>query len=431
MNTDTSQQHPNVADVDDAIAQYLRARESGRQIDPEAFIGQYPQFADGLREFFRDDHRVARALQAYTPAAAADEALTLGDDGATPDASPPQRTFGDFELLEEIGRGGMGIVYKARQISLGRTVAIKMILSGQFASPEEVRRFEVEARNAATLEHPNIVPVYEVGCVGAQHYFTMRFVEGGSLARQVDRFTRDPRAAAKLVATVARAVHHAHRHGILHRDLKPANILLDPDGQPQVTDFGLARRLEDDARLTMSGERVGSPRYMSPEQARGERAVTTAADVYGLGATLYELLTGRPPFTSHSMGEVLREVRETDPPRPRAVRPKIHRDLETICLKCVEKDPGRRYASAQALAEDLERWLRHEPIDARPAGAVLRLRRWTRRHPGVTSVIGILALALVVVTALMYRNGRLAKDRQNAIETQQLAIQTLAEVNER
>jgi ABC-type phosphate/phosphonate transport system substrate-binding protein/tRNA A-37 threonylcarbamoyl transferase component Bud32 len=425
MKTDSSGRDGG---ADEAIAQFLLARETGQPVDSQSLLRRYPQFADELHEFFRDDHHLANVLRPSTPATPSTEARTIAGDESPPADSPGRRAFGDFELLEEIGRGGMGIVYKARQSSVGRIVAIKMILSGRFASAAEVRRFEVEARNAANLEHPNIVPVHEIGCVAGQHYFTMRLVEGGSLAGSKGRFTRDPRAAAKLVATVARAVHYAHQHGILHRDLKPSNILLDDHDQPQVTDFGLARRLQDDSRLTMSGDQVGSPQYMSPEQARGERAVTTATDVYGLGATLYELLTGRAPFTSASRDEVLRHVREVDPPRPSAIGPKIDRDLETICLKCLEKEPARRYPTAEALAQDLERWLRHEPIEARPAGAILRLRRWIRRHPAVTTVISVLIIALIVVTALMRRYTVVAEDRANLIHLQSIMIGELGKV---
>jgi WD40 repeat protein len=260
-----------------------------------------------------------------------------------------------------------------------------------------VARFRAEAEAAANLDHPHIVPIYEVGEHDGQQYYAMRFVEGPSL-------TRRPRAEARqeagLVATVARAVHHAHQHGILHRDLKPSNILVDAAGTPLVADFGLAKRVDAEGSLTESGALVGTPRYMAPEQAAGRKDLTVAADVYSLGVVLYERLTGRTPFTGETALEVLRQVREAEPPRPSSITPGLDRDLETICLKCLEKDPAKRYASAGALAEDLERWLRGEPIQARPVGQTERLWRWCRRNPALVSATGLAAVALVAMTGL-------------------------------
>lgn len=307
------------------------------------------------------------------------------------------RYFGDYAVEGEIARGGMGVVYRARQLSLNRPVALKMILAGQIAGEAEVRRFHAEAEAAAGLDHPNIVPIYEVGEHLGQHYFSMKLIDGGSLSGHVARLTKDPRAAARLMATVARAVHHAHQRGILHRDLKPANILLDSGGVPHVTDFGLARHVASDSGLTRSGAVTGTPSYMAPEQAGGAKtAITTASDVYGLGAILYELLTGRAPFRGESIAETLFQVLDREPVHPRVLKPRVDRDLETICLKCLDKNPRRRYESAEALAEELERWLACEPILARPVGTVERVRKWARRRPAIAAMCA----SLVVVTTI-------------------------------
>jgi tRNA A-37 threonylcarbamoyl transferase component Bud32 len=292
------------------------------------------------------------------------------------------RSFGDYELLAEIARGGMGVVYKARQISLNRIVALKMILAGQLASAAEVQRFHTEAEAIASLDHPHIVPVYEVGEQQGRHYFSMKLIEGGSLREHLPHLVHDPRAAVGLLAEVARGVHHAHQRGLLHRDLKPANILLDKEGNPYVTDFGLARRVEGGSGLTQSGVIVGTPSYMAPEQADGKKGVTTAVDVYALGAILYELLTGRPPFRAETPLETVLQVLEQEPEPPRAVNANVDRDLELICLKCLAKDPQQRYASADALAEDLGHWRMGEPVSVRPPGLATVLRLWLRQSFG-------------------------------------------------
>ena len=277
--------------------------------------------------------------------------------------------LGDYELLEEIGRGGQGVVFRARQKSLNRIVALKVIRLGQWASKVHLRRFRLEAEAAARLEHPGIVPIHEVGERDGSCYFSMKFIEGGQLDQVVRRTPMSIRQAADLIAKVARTVHYAHEHGILHRDIKPGNILLDAKGEPHLTDFGLARLVESESSVTQTLDVLGTPSYMAPEQAVGNNAaVSSVTDVYGIGAVLYQLLTGHPPFAGGTTYETIKLLEDTEPRPPRLLNPKLDRDLSTICLKCLEKDPKRRYSSALALAEDLERWLKHEPISARHTG---------------------------------------------------------------
>jgi len=345
-----------------------------------------------------------------------------GEDVLTPpaDSAAPSlpRQFGDYEVLEELARGGMGVVYRARQTSLHRTVALKMVAAGHLASPTAVQRFKTEAEAAANLEHPNIVPIYEIGELAGQHYFTMKLVEGASLAQRLADFTlarADPPSGHKtaairqqahrlavLLAKVAEAVHYAHQRGILHRDLKPGNILIDQEGQPHLTDFGLAKRIAADSDLTLSGEIMGTPAYMAPEQAAGNvRQITTAADVFSLGAILHQLLTGRVPFSGATPVEVFHAIIHDEPPAPRALNPAVPRDLETICLKCLEKDPAKRFGSARDLADELRRFAHGEPILARPVSRAEKLWRWSRRNPALAgfAVATLLLLLTVVVGA--------------------------------
>jgi serine/threonine protein kinase len=303
--------------------------------------------------------------------------------------------FGDYELLEVVGRGGQGVVFRAHQKSLNRTVALKMISLGSWATEAHLKRFRREAEAAASLEHPGIVPIYEVGERDGSCYFSMRFVEGGQLDQVIKREPMSIRQAAELISKVARTVHYAHEHGILHRDIKPGNILLDAKGEPLLTDFGLARLVEVESTVTRTKEVMGTPSYMAPEQATGNNAaVSSATDVYGLGAVLYQLLTGHPPFAGGTTYETIKLVLDTEPRKPRLLNPKIDRDLSTICLKCLEKDQKRRYPFALALAEDLERWLKHEPILARHTGIFTRGKKWVRRNPArALSAASLIALA--------------------------------------
>src|SRR5438309_109427 len=304
--------------------------------------------------------------------------------------------LGDYQLLEEIGRGGQGVVFRARQKSLNRTVALKVISLGQWASKAHLKRFRLEAEAAARLEHPGIVPIHEVGERDGSCYFSMKFIEGGQLDEVARREPIPIRRAVELMANVARTVHYAHEHGILHRDIKPGNILLDTKGEAHLTDFGLARLVESESSVTHTLDVLGTPSYMAPEQAIGNNAaVSSTTDVYGLGAVLYQLLTSQPPFAGGATYETSKLLLYTEPKKPRLLNPKVDRDISTICLKCLEKDPKRRYASALALGEDLEHWLKREPILARHTGVFARGKKWVQRNP--TSAL--LAASLIALAA--------------------------------
>ena len=306
--------------------------------------------------------------------------------------------FGDYELLEEMGRGGQGIVYRARQKSLNRNVALKIVGLGQWATQRHLKRFHLEAEAAASLDHPCIVPIYEIGERDGSCYFSMKLIEGEPLDKVSESERMSPRQATEVIARLARTLHYAHERGVLHRDIKPGNILIDRKGDPHLTDFGLARLVETESTVTRTTEALGTPSYMAPEQAKGNNTrVTSATDVYGLGAVLYHLLTGHPPFAGGTTYETIRLVLESEPRHPRLWNAKTDRDLATICLKCLEKDPQRRYSTALALAEDLERWLKHEPIQARHITMLARGRKWVRRNPAVA---GLLASLVALATAI-------------------------------
>jgi hypothetical protein len=394
--------------VDQIIADYLAAVDAGQAPDRAALLAAHPDLAGELHAFFADADRIDRlappnqtvAFHEASPA----EAATLAPGEEAGGLRPPLavvRYIGDYELLEEIARGGMGVVYRARQVSLNRTVALKMILAGRLASAADVQRFRTEAEAAANLDHPNIVPIYEVGEHDGQQYFSMGYVEGGGLADKLAAGPLPPREAAALLRPLAEAVQFAHDRGVIHRDLKPSNVLIDAAGRPKVSDFGLAKRVQKADGPTATGDVLGTPAYMPPEQAGGTPAlVGPLADVYALGAVLYACLTGRPPFQAATPLDTLMRVLTDDVVPPRRLNPAVPRDLETVCLKCLEKKPERRYGSAQELADDLGRFLEGEPVVARRAGRLRRAGAWLRKRPWAIS--GIVALGLLLVSCLSY-----------------------------
>jgi hypothetical protein len=379
-------------------AEFLLRQSLGEQPTTEEWLSRFPRWQDRLRDLLKPS--------GPAPESVCGQLATLPEDpGVDPAAAPGMGPAGRaglerYELLGELGRGGMGVVYKARDCVLGRLVALKMIRMGISADPPEVARFHREAQVVARLRHPHIVPLYDFGEHAGQPFFTMAFVGGGSLAEHRDRFAEKPRAAAALTEKLARALHAAHEAGIIHRDLKPANVLLDEAGEPLVSDFGLAKSLPTDAEVTQTGQVIGTPAYMSPEQA-GARAdrLTAASDVWALGVMLYELVAGRRPFLG-SGPQLSRQVQRADPPRPRRLRPGLDRDLESIILKCLEKEPACRYRSAQALADDLRRWLDGMPTVARPAGILGRTWRVVRRHRRASAAAAVVLAGLLFAGAL-------------------------------
>ncbi len=387
---------PEDSHLADLLDEYLRQVQAGVRPDREAFCREHPQLRplldclDSLDQVFpAPPQETVEYVAAHQP---------LLPDGVT-------RQFGSYELLAEIGHGGMGVVYKARQAGLDRLVAVKMILASHIASPEYVRRFQEEARAAAGLRHPHIVHIHEFGQIHGQHFFAMEYVEGASLAERLRQGFMPPEQGAQLLAKVALAVEHLHQHGIVHRDLKPSNILVDAAGEPFVTDFGLAKVFAPGSEITATGAVLGTPSYMSPEQASGQPSlIGPASDIYSLGAMLYELLTGRPPFREENPVETLLQVLNGEPLLPRAVNPRVPRPLEWIAMKCLARNPRDRYASAQALADDLERYRRGEPLEARAPGVVEHAWRWVRREPALASRLATLT-AFLGIDAVIYGRG--------------------------
>ncbi len=420
---------PDAEALADLLLRWQELRAQGRTPSAEELCAGQPELAGALRQRLAALEAMEAALgvgpstQSDPQAAAAEPA----DDG------PPFPELPGYDILGVLNRGGMGVVYKARQVALNRLVAIKMILSGPHAAPEQRARFRAEAEAVARLHHPNVVQIYEVGEHAGQPYFSMEFVDGGSLEQHLTRAVLPARHAARLVEPLARAIHAAHQLGIVHRDLKPANILLEEDrGQrtedrrqrtkdskdggagvsalssvlcplsstPKITDFGLAKRIDQPAGTTRAGAVLGTPSYMAPEQAEGNpQAVGPAVDIYALGAILYEALTGRPPFQGETTFDTLEQVRHREPLPPSRLQPRVPRDLETICLKCLDKDPRRRYASAAALADDLGRFLAGEPVLARPSSVWSHGVKWAKRKPALAALLGVSMLAAVSLLA--------------------------------
>ena len=378
--------------IDEIIADYLQAAETGHIPDQRALLARYPEHAEALALFLETDLKLRQPTVDWTLQTGARE---------RPQTAPPIKTLGQYELLEEVARGGMGIVYKARQTRLNRTVALKMILTGQLAHETEVRRFRAEAEAAAGLEHPGIVPILEIADEEGYHYYTMSYIDGESLAERLARDSLPPDEAAVLMHKVASAVAYAHRQRVLHRDLKPANILIDPNGEPKITDFGLAKSLDGDHDLTATGEILGTLQFMAPEQAAAQHdQVAETADVYSLGAILFRCLTGNPVFAATSHVDLLLQVLEGEPISPRRLAPAVPAELEAICLRCLEKDPKQRYPTAQELTDDLARFLSGEPILATAGTFRNRARRWIRQKPLLAAHIG--ALLLVELFRITY-----------------------------
>ncbi len=412
-------------ELDALIGGYLQAVEAGNALDREEWISQHPGHAERLRAFFADLDRVENAVEPLRR----DNDPTIDFSNTQGNRAQRIRYFGDYELIEEIARGGMGVVYKARQLSLNRTVALKMILKGSLADSNDIARFRAEAEAVANLDHPNIVPIYEIGEHDGMQYFSMRLIDGPPLGR-VPNGT--PREEAARLTSIARAVHFAHQRGVLHRDLKPSNILVGNDGAAYITDFGLAKRLDDaSASLSSTGQLLGTPRYMAPEQASNKKDLSVAADVYSLGVILFERIAGRTPFVGDDVLTLLRQHRETEPPSLSSVKPGVDRDLETIARKCLDKDPVRRYRSAEALADDLDRWMHGKPIEARPVSSTERFVLWCKRNPRYAALAALVVISTLVglgAFVVQYERTVLArKETEKALDVANTARQVAEE----
>ncbi len=388
------------------LSELTDAVQRGEAVDFESVCREHPDLAAELRRLW-GAVMIAAAVGSEAGQSGPDERVSDADDAETTLKVPCR--WGPFELLEEVGRGGMGIVYRARQMNLGREVAVKMILRGPLASGSDRQRFRVEAEAAAGLAHPHIVPVYEVGELQGRPYFSMKFIAGHTLLNRLAAQPLPAREAARILARVSRAIDYAHRQGLLHRDLKPSNVLIDEHGEPHVTDFGLAKQIQQVTQLTQTGAVVGTPSYMAPEQAVGDRGeVGPASDVYSLGAILYHMQTGRPPFQAASAVDTVLLVLEQEPVPPRILNPKADRDLEMIALRCLQKPPDLRYASAGQLAADLEAFLKDEPIAARSGRFLQVLTRVFREthHAPVLENWGLLWIwhSLVLLIACLLTN---------------------------
>ncbi len=380
--------------LDQLLAEYLRRCDAGENVDRASFLEEYAEFADDLEQLLDTADLVDQMAGPVIGCDGEYPTQSFPGSGPTPVGqtdfnveSRGNRTFGEYELLEEIGRGGMGVVFKARQMKLDRIVAVKMILSGRLASEDDVRRFYAEARTAGNLHHPGIVGIHQVGEVDGQHYYSMDYVEGTTLRKLLGDGPLPPERIARYVKAIAQSMQYAHEHGVLHRDLKPSNVLIDADDRPHITDFGLAKHIDADAGLTASGSAVGTPSYMPPERASGKPfRCSPAGDVYAIGAILYELLVGKPAFRAETAVDTLLQVMHEEPKPPSTLNPDADDDLATICLKCLQKRPRRRYPSARDLAEELDRFQRDEPIRAKPIGKLAQSWYWMRRVPLVAAL---------------------------------------------
>ena len=433
---------------DEVIADYLDAIEAGQEPDEEDLLQRHADLAESLQAFFADHRRMRGFLGPSPPAteetsarervpvdAEADEPKTrpVADEPTLPvqDEGPDSLAIrlGDFRLIEEIARGGMGVVYRARQESLNRDVALKMIRAGDLADPEEIRRFRTEAESAAQLDHPGIVPIYQVGFEMGNHYFSMALIHGRSLAQMIEHGPLAPLRAVEYISKVARAVHYAHGQGVIHRDIKPGNVLVDQNDEPKVTDFGLAKQIKEDEGMTMSGQILGTASYMPPEQASGNQdEVSVCSDVYSLGALLYAVTTGRAPFVGQNPLDILLDVLSEEPPAPRSLNDRIPRDLETVTLKCLQKAPQQRYATAAELADDLDRILDGRPVKARRITIAERAWRWCKRKPASAATILLSVVLLIAVPSFVVRNNWLRGNLGFFEDVQSASAATLQDV---